>query len=66
MENIPIPDEIRAQWDRQLLDDIAGLSRMTFYVARGADLTVRKLNPDLTEEELDYIMSKYKGPMERG
>ena len=32
----------------------------------GGDLTVREWRPELTEEELDYVMSKYSGTMERG
>ena len=58
--------ELLAERDKQFLDDLAeGLSGMTFY-GTGSDPTVRELNPDLTEEELDYVMSKYTGGLQRG
>lgn len=31
----------------------------------GGDVTISEMYPDLTEEELDYVMSKYQGEMER-
>ena len=62
-----IPADILARWRKEDLDDIAEiLSGMTFYVAEGPDMTVREINPDLTEEELDYVMSKYTGHLARG
>lgn len=36
------------------------------YAPEGVHTTVRDLFPNLTEEELDYVMSKYKGNIERG
>ena len=66
MENIPIPAEIRAQWDREILDDIAFSLPKWPPLGPGKDNTVRDLRPDLTEAELDYVMSKYTGTMERG
>ena len=62
-----IPDNILAQWAKEDLDNIAeGLSGMTFYVAEGHDPTVKEIHPELTEEELDYVMSKYTGGLARG
>ena len=67
MENIPIPAEIRAQWDREVLDDVAhNLFKWSPFPSGHHDITVRELCPDLTEAELDYVMSKYTGTMERG
>ena len=61
-----IPAEVLARWKKEALDDFAeGLSGMTFY-GSGSDPTVREINPDLTEEELDYVMSKYTGGLARG
>lgn len=31
----------------------------------GGDVSVSEMYPDLTEEELDYVMSKYEGTMTR-
>ena len=32
----------------------------------GGDVTIKEMYPDLTEEELKYVVSKYTGTMERG
>ena len=56
-------EELTAELDKQVLDQIA--KNLTHLIVR-PEPTVRELHPDLTEEELDYVMSKYKGPMERG
>lgn len=62
-----IPDNILSQWAKEDLDNIAeGLSGMTFYVAEGSSMTVKEIHPELTEEELDYVMSKYTGGLARG
>ena len=31
----------------------------------GGDLSVKDMYPDLTDEELDYVFSKYKGTMRK-
>lgn len=36
------------------------------YAPEGVVTTVRSMCPELTEEELDYVMSHYTGNMERG
>lgn len=63
-----IPADILARWRKEDLDDIAEIiSGMTFFMARGcADPTVKELYPNLTEKELDYVMSKYTGHLARG
>ena len=62
-----IPADILARWRKENLDGIAeGLSGMTFFMAKGPDLTVREIYPNLTEKELDYVMSKYTGHLARG
>ena len=61
-------EELTAQLDKELLDQAADeLSRLRISAHEGIkDETVRDLYPLLSDEQLDYLMSKYKGPMERG
>ena len=56
-------EEINYELDKEILDQIAkNLMDLRVF----PNPTVRDLHPLLTEKELDYVMSKYKGPMERG
>lgn len=56
-------EELDVDLDKEILDMIAeSLKKLRISPA----LTVREMHPDLTKEELDYVMSKYKGPMKRG
>jgi hypothetical protein len=52
--------------DYELLDFVA--ENIPLYppsIQDGDDVTVSDLYPALTEQELDYVMAKYKGSMKR-
>lgn len=51
----------------EILEDLArNLPLNEPYAPEGVVTTVRSMCPDLTEEELDYVMSKYTGNIEKG
>ena len=59
--------ELEAELDTMLLDDIAAnLPEYEPYPSGGSSVTVKDMYPNLTTEQLDYVMSKYTGSMERG
>ena len=62
-----IKDEIIALDVEQILDDLVSqIPEHEPYAPEGEHTTLRDLFPNLTEEELDYVMSKYTGNIEKG
>jgi len=61
-----LSDELPPDLYKENLDYIAKTLPEFPPLKPGGDITVREWRPDLTEEELDYVMSKYTGTMERG
>lgn len=62
-----IVEELLEESKWEILDDLArNLPENEPYAPEGVVTTVRSMCPELTEEELDYVMSKYTGNMERG
>jgi hypothetical protein len=61
-------EDLNFESDKVILDGIAEeLLHFRVSAHEGVkDVTVRDLYPLLSDEQLDYLMSKYKGPMERG
>lgn len=49
--------------EKELLDDLVASIPMYPPLKPGGDVTISEMYPDLTKEELDYVMSKYKGYM---
>ncbi len=57
------------EWEKGMLDGVVSdlpLNEPYPIDAKNPHTTVKDILPDLTEQELDYVMSKYKGEMERG
>lgn len=52
--------------DKQSLNIVANSLPLYPPLKPGGDVTISEMLPELSAEELDYVMQKYKGTMERG
>lgn len=68
MENKPLKtiEELLEETKWEDLAELAASLPIYPPLKPGGEVTVREMCSDLTEEELDYVMSKYTGSMERG
>lgn len=68
MENKPKKsiEELLQESKWEDLSDLAASLPLFPPLKPGGEVTVREMCSNLTEEELDYVMSKYTGEMERG
>ncbi|MEI7847637.1 MAG: hypothetical protein WCK35_17675 [Chloroflexota bacterium] len=52
--------------NREGLESVAKSLPLWPPLKSGGDATVRDILPQMTDDDIDYIMSKYKGKMKRG
>jgi hypothetical protein len=53
-------------WMKPILDEVAAGLPLDPPLKPDGDTTIREMLPDLTPEELDYVVSKYTGTMVKG
>ena len=59
-----VAKEINEELNKNILDSI--VQDLETWVLEYSGIRVIDIYPNLKQKELDYVMSKYKGPMKRG